>query len=216
MIDHFTIGVPMKTTMNIINLSLMLITLSFTTQFAGAQSVVMTNQEPKVTHVVIMNTNHGAVTLSLYGEDAPKTVENFVGLAEQKFYDGILFHRVVPGFVIQAGDPKTKDEALKAQWGTGGESIYGGDFVDELNPNAKSFQIGYAKGVLAMANRGPNTNTSQFFICLEDLGLPKNYTMYGKVTEGMDIVAKIAAVPLNGSTPREPVIITSMKVKKKS
>lgn len=216
MIDHFTIGVIMKNTMNLIHLSLMLMIMSIMTQFAGAQSVVMTNQEPKVTHLVTMNTNHGAVTLSLYGEDAPKTVANFVGLAEQNFYDGILFHRVVPGFVIQAGDPKTKDESLKGQWGTGGESIYGGDFVDELNPNAKSYQIGYAKGVLAMANRGPNTNTSQFFICLEDLGLPKNYTMYGKVTDGMDIVAKIAAVPLNGSTPVNPVIITSMKVQKKS
>lgn len=215
MIAHFTIGVDMKITMNLINLSLMLFTLNIVTQYAGAQSVVMTNQEPKVTHIVTMNTNHGAVTLSLYGEDAPKTVANFVGLAEQGFYDGILFHRVVPGFVIQAGDNKTKDETMKSQWGTGGESIYGGDFVDELNPNTKSFQIGYAKGVLAMANRGPNTNTSQFFICLEDLGLPKNYTMYGKVTGGMDIVAKIAAVPLNGSTPIEPVIITSMKVKKK-
>lgn len=215
MIAHFTIGVHMKITMNLINLSLMLFTLNIVTQYAGAQSVVMTNQEPKVTHIVTMNTNHGAVTLSLYGEDAPKTVANFVGLAEQGFYDGILFHRVVPGFVIQAGDNKTKDETMKSQWGTGGESIYGGDFVDELNPNTKSFQIGYAKGVLAMANRGPNTNTSQFFICLEDLGLPKNYTMYGKVTGGMDIVAKIAAVPLNGSTPIEPVIITSMKVKKK-
>lgn len=215
MIAHFTIGVHMKITMNLINLSLMLFTLNIVTQYAGAQSVVMTNQEPKVTHIVTMNTNHGAVTLSLYGEDAPKTVANFVGLAEQGFYDGILFHRVVPGFVIQAGDNKTKDETMKSQWGTGGESIYGGDFVDELNPNTKSFQIGYAKGVLAMANRGPNTNTSQFFICLEDLGLPKNYTMYGKVTGGMDIVAKIAAVPLKGSTPIEPVIITSMKVKKK-
>ena len=88
-------------------------------------------------------------------------------------------------------------------------------FEDELNPSAKSYQIGYAKGVLAMANRGPNTNTSQFFICLEDLGLPKSYTMFGKVTGGMDIVAKIAAVPLSGSTPKEPVIIKSMKVTKK-
>jgi len=216
MIAHFTIGVPMKTTMNLINLSMMLILMSFATQIAGAQSVVMTNQAPKITHIVTMNTNHGAVTLSLYGEDAPKTVDNFVGLAEKNFYDGILFHRIVPGFVIQAGDPKTKDESLKGQWGTGGESIYGGDFVDELNPNSKSFQIGYAKGVLAMANRGPNTNTSQFFICLEDLGLPKSYTMFGKVTDGMDIVENIAKLPLNGSTPKDPVIIKSMKVKKKS
>jgi cyclophilin family peptidyl-prolyl cis-trans isomerase len=206
----------MKTTMNLFTLSMMFIAMTFSTQFAGAQSVVMTNQEPKITHTIIMNTNHGSVTIGLYGDDAPKTVDNFVGLAEKNFYDGILFHRVVPGFVIQAGDPKTKDESMKGQWGTGGESIYGGDFVDELNSNTKSYQIGYAKGVLAMANRGPNTNTSQFFICLEDLGLPKSYTMFGKVTEGMDIVMKIAATPLNGSTPREPVIIKSMTVKKKS
>ena len=206
----------MKTTMNLFTLSMMIIAMTFSAQFAGAQSVVMTNQEPTITHIVIMNTNHGPVTIGIYGQDVPKTVDNFVGLAEKNFYDGILFHRVVPGFVIQAGDSKTKDEALKSQWGTGGESIYGADFEDELFPTTKSFQIGYAKGVLAMANRGPNTNTSQFFICLEDLGLPKSYTMFGKVTEGMDVVMKIAATPLNGSTPREPVIIKSMTVKKKS
>jgi cyclophilin family peptidyl-prolyl cis-trans isomerase len=133
----------MKTTMNLFTLSMMFIAMTFSTQFAGAQSVVMTNQESKITHTIIMNTNHGSVTIGLYGDDAPKTVDNFVGLAEKNFYDGILFHRVVPGFVIQAGDPKTKDESMKSQWGTGGESIYGGDFVDELNSNTKSYQVGY-------------------------------------------------------------------------
>ncbi len=181
--------------------------------FVGAQQIVLTNPEPTVTNTVTMTTNYGNIVIGLYGNDAPKTVANFIGLAEKDVYNGVLFHRVVPGFVIQAGDPKTKDESLKSQWGTGGESIYGGEFEDELIQITPSWKIGYARGVLAMANRGQHTNTSQFFICLGDLGLPKSYTMFGKVMVGMDIVDKIAAVPLNGSTPKDPVIIQSISTK---
>lgn len=185
----------------------------FLIPYAGAQQIVLTNPEPKVTKTVTMETNYGSIVLGLYGDDTPKTAASFFGLAEKNFYDGILFHRVVPGFVIQAGDPKTKDDSLKSQWGTGGESIYGGEFEDELNSATPSYQIGYARGVLAMANRGPNTNTSQFFICLGDLGLPKSYTMFGRVMVGMDIVDKIAAVPLNASSPKDPVKIISISTK---
>lgn len=115
-------------------------------------------------------------------KDAPqKRRRTLAALLRKISLKDILFHRIVPGFVIQAGDHrKTKDASLKAMWGQGGESIYGGQFADELNPETPSYKVGYARGVVAMANAGPNTNTSQFFVCLSDLGLPKAYTMFGK------------------------------------
>ena len=203
----------MKKSYALLHMFTMFVLSIFFIPFAGAQQIVLTNPEPTVTNTVTMKTNYGNIVIGLYGNDAPKTVANFIGLAEKDEYNGVLFHRVVPGFVIQAGDPKTKDESLKSQWGTGGESIYGGEFEDELIQTTPSWKIGYARGVLAMANRGQHTNTSQFFICLGDLGLPKSYTMFGKVMVGMDIVDKIAAVPLNGSTPKDPVIIQSISTK---
>ena len=203
----------MKKSYALLHMFTMFVLSIFFIPFAGAQQIVLTNPEPTVTNTVTMKTNYGNIVIGLYGNDAPKTVANFIGLSEKDVYNGVLFHRVVPGFVIQAGDPKTKDESLKSQWGTGGESIYGGEFEDELIQTTPSWKIGYARGVLAMANRGQHTNTSQFFICLGDLGLPKSYTMFGKVMVGMDIVDKIAAVPLNGSTPKDPVIIQSISTK---
>lgn len=170
--------------------------------------------KPVVTHTAVIKTSMGDIEIELYGVDAPKTVANFVGLAQKEFYNGILFHRIVPGFVIQAGDPKTKDAKLKGEWGTGGESIYGGTFVDELNPQAPSYILGYKRGVLAMANRGKNTNTSQFFINLSDNdGLPKSYTIFGKVTEGMEIVDRIAAAQIDGGQrPITPITIESVTI----
>jgi len=175
------------------------------------------NQEdlnPVVTHTAVIKTSVGEIEIDLYGVDAPKTVANFVGLAQKDFYNGILFHRVVPGFVIQAGDPKTKNPALQGEWGTGGESIYGGTFADELNPQAPSYVAGYLRGVLAMANRGPSTNTSQFFINLIDnAGLPKNYTIFGRVTKGMEVVDAIGAAPANSkSQPITPISIDGITV----
>jgi cyclophilin family peptidyl-prolyl cis-trans isomerase len=182
--------------------------------FGGNDKPEGAEQEPKVTHTAVIKTNLGDIEVELYGDDAPKTVANFVGLANKGFYNGILFHRVAPGFVIQAGDPKTKQDSLRRMWGTGGESIYGGDFADELNPNAPSYKRGYVEGALAMANRGPNTNTSQFFITLAEVGLQKNYTIFGKVTKGMDVVHKIEHVELvDGSVPKEPVKIISVTTK---
>jgi cyclophilin family peptidyl-prolyl cis-trans isomerase len=100
------------------------------------------------------------------------------------YYNNLTFHRVEPGFVIQGGDPNGD--------GTGGTSIYGPTFEDELNPNTPSYQEGYKEGVVAMANRGPNTNGSQFFIMLADnTTLPHSYTIFGKVATGMDVVKKI-------------------------
>ena len=134
----------------------------------------------------VIKTPKGDIELELYPNDAPKTVTNFATLAKNGFYDCLTFHRYEPGFVIQGGDPSGN--------GTGGESIYGSEFEDELNANTASYQAGYKQGVLAMANRGPNTNSSQFFIMLEDNDtLPKNYTIFGKVTAGIDVVQSIRA-----------------------
>ncbi len=142
------------------------------------------NQAEKRSRVVII-TAKGDITLELYDADAPKTVKNFTEHAKSGYYNGLTFHRVEPGFVIQGGDPKGD--------GTGGESIYGPTFEDELNPTTESYKTGYKKGVLAMANRGPNTNGSQFFIMLDDNPtLPKNYTIFGHVVAGQDVVDKIA------------------------
>lgn len=133
----------------------------------------------------VIKTDKGDITLELYPNDAPKTVMNFATLAKNGYYDNLTFHRVEPGFVIQGGDPSGN--------GTGGVSIYGAKFEDELNSNAASYKKGYLEGVLAMANSGPNTNGSQFFIMLKDNEtLPKNYTIFGRVTSGDDVVKKIA------------------------
>ncbi|MEK7170864.1 MAG: peptidylprolyl isomerase [Patescibacteria group bacterium] len=133
----------------------------------------------------VIKTSKGDITLELYPNDAPKTVMNFATLAQNGYYDNLTFHRVVPGFVIQGGDPSGN--------GSGGTSIYGAKFEDELNPNTVSYKTGYLEGVLAMANAGPNTNGSQFFIMLaNNETLPKNYSIFGKVTAGLDVVHKIA------------------------
>ncbi|GBD07768.1 Putative peptidyl-prolyl cis-trans isomerase [bacterium HR21] len=176
---------------------------------------------PVITHIAVLETSLGVITLGLYGQDAPKTVRNFVELARRGEYNGVLFHRVARNFVIQAGDPLTKDPKQRARWGTGGVSIYGGEFEDELNPETPSYRLGYQVGTVAMANRGPNTNTSQFFICLERAtNLPKRYTIFGRVLEGMEVVREIAAVPIEpgpfgpeDGTPKTPVVIRSVSVR---
>lgn len=191
----------------------------------GGSSTTSTNTssgpQPEVTHTAVMKTSMGTMEIELYGKDAPKAVGNFVGLANQGFYNDILFHRVVPSFVIQAGDPKTKDPALVSDWGTGGNSIYPGIlFEDELNPQTPSYKLGYREGCLAMANSGPNTNTSQFFIVLDDevkQRLPHNYTIFGFVRSGMEVAHKIEKVPLGGMTgqvPLQPIKIVSIKAEK--
>ena len=148
----------------------------------------------------------GTISIELYDRDAPKTVENFVRLVNSGYYDCLTVHRVAKGFVIQTGDPTGT--------GAGGESAFGSEFADELNPNSVSFKTGYKKGVVAMANRGPNTNTSQFFIMLEDVPLPNSYTIFGRVTVGQDVVDRIGLVPIepgqlgpNDGKPKTPVVI---------
>jgi len=130
-----------------------------------------------------ITTAKGVIEIELYPADAPKTVTNFATLSKRGYYNNLTFHRVEPGFVIQGGDPNGN--------GTGGTSIYGAKFEDELNPNTPSYKAGYAEGVVAMANAGPNTNGSQFFIMLANNPLPHAYTIFGKVTKGMDVVKSI-------------------------
>ena len=172
-------------------------------------------------HAVI-ETSMGTCEVELYPNDAPKTVENFIGLAQQKYFDGQRVHRVAKNFVIQAGDDKTKDLKKKAEWGRGGKSIWGREFADELNPNTPSYKAGYLKGVMAMAHKpAPNTNTSQFFIMLQDnLNLPKEYTIFGKIIKGMEVVEKIGQLevdpvfgPTDG-TPKKDVMIKKIRVLK--
>jgi cyclophilin family peptidyl-prolyl cis-trans isomerase len=187
-------------------IALFLVSASFS--FAAAKP------KPSKNPHAVVTTSLGTFEAELYQADAPKTVENFVGLAKKKFYNGVRFHRVIKGFVIQGGDDKTKDVAKRAQWGSGGQSIWGKEFADELNSATPSFKAGYQHGVLAMANRGPNTNTSQFFVCLEHAGLPHQYTIFGKVIKGLDVVDKIGATPTGqGDVPKSDVFIKSIVIK---
>lgn len=154
-------------------------------------------------HMVTIETNFGVIKFKTYDSDAPKTVNNFITLANKGFYNNLTFHRVVEGFVIQGGDPLGT--------GTGGP---GYEFEDELDPNTESYKEGYKKGIVAMANAGPNTNGSQFFIMLKDTPLPHNYTIFGKVVEGQEIVDSIGRVAVGpGDRPLEAVLIKKITVK---
>lgn len=137
-------------------------------------------QNTKEVSNVKLETNKGAINLELNSEIAPKTVENFIKLANSGFYDGVKFHRVIKDFMIQAGDPQSKDDKLVDLWGTGGP---GYKFEDEITDPA-TYRIGYKRGILAMANSGPNSNGSQFFIMHKDVPLPPNYTIFGKIKDG--------------------------------
>jgi cyclophilin family peptidyl-prolyl cis-trans isomerase len=153
-------------------------------------------------------TEKGDIQVDLFATDAPKTVQNFVDLAKKGFYDDVVFHRVIPGFVIQAGDGQygKKSSLDKSRVGTGGP---GYKFEDE------PVKGDYARGALAMANAGPNTNGSQFFICTQDLTgkLPKNYTLFGQVTKGLDVVDAIVGAPRNArDLPDEPVAMTTVTI----
>ena len=145
-----------------------------------------------------LHTNHGAIAVELFDEDAPNTVENFVKLAKDGFYDGVIFHRVIPDFMIQGGDPTGT--------GTGGP---GYSFEDEFN------QHKVERGALAMANAGPNTNGSQFFVVTTQAApwLDGKHTVFGRVTEGMDAVDSISAVETDANDkPREAVTIERLEV----
>jgi cyclophilin family peptidyl-prolyl cis-trans isomerase len=156
-------------------------------------------------HTVTIETNKGTIVFETYDTDAPKTVENFITLANKGFYNGIIFHRVIEGFMIQGGDPT----------GTG-YSGPGYKFADELDPNTPSAKLGYVRGTVAMANSGPNTNGSQFFIMHKDNPLPHNYTIFGRVISGMDVVDAIATTPTDaGDRPLSEVKMIKVTVSEK-
>ena len=157
-----------------------------------------------------MVTDKGTIEFELDAADSPRAVENFRLLAEHGYYDGIKFHRIVSGFMIQGGDPKGD--------GTGGESAWGGTFADEIKPDSDLYRRGYRRGVLAMANSGPNTNGSQFFIMHKNYPLPPNYVIFGRVTKGIEVVDAIATTPvvMGGfgeiSTPMTPQVIRKVTI----
>jgi cyclophilin family peptidyl-prolyl cis-trans isomerase len=157
---------------------------------------------PNLSHLVTIKTNHGEIQFVTYDADAPQTVANFLTLARAGFYDGVIFHRVIDGFMIQGGDPTGT--------GRGGP---GYAFADELNPATPSYQAGYRQGVVAMANAGPNTNGSQFFIMVADYPLPHNYTIFGQVTAGQAVANAIAKLPTDADDrPLAPVVMESVTV----
>lgn len=135
----------------------------------------------KINKMVKIETSKGDIVIELFEGDAPNTVKNFLTLTNKGFYDGVIFHRVIKGFMIQGGDPTGT--------GRGGPGYV---FKDELNPNTESYKRGYVRGTVAMANAGPNTNGSQFFIMHADYPLDHNYTIFGKVVEGIEVVDAIA------------------------
>ncbi|MEX1159010.1 MAG: peptidylprolyl isomerase [Thermomicrobiales bacterium] len=176
----------------------------------GGESQMQWNQPPAMAledgkdYGAVIRTSKGDIVVDLYETDAPNTVNNFVFLAQQGYYANVPFHRIISGFMIQTGDPTGT--------GTGGP---GYRFADELPTN-----LNYTRGTLAMANSGANTNGSQFFICHADLTnrLPKSYSIFGTVTEGLDIVDAIASVPVGPSrsgevsSPKGPISIESVEI----
>ena len=181
--------------------------------------------------LAVMHTNMGDIKIKLFPEKAPKAVENFVTHSKNGYYNGLKFHRVINGFMIQGGDPRGN--------GTGGESVWGGSFADEFDPELHNL-----RGALSMANSGPNTNCSQFFIVqakevpanmleqmrdLEDNGFPADiteayaelggtpwldfrHTVFGQTVSGMDVVDAIAAVETHNDVPCDDVIINSIDI----
>ena len=153
----------------------------------------------------VIKTNMGTIRFELLEDEAPKTTENFRLLAEKGYYDGVIFHRVIRGFMIQGGDPTGT--------GRGGESAWGGRFNDEINRSSDVYRRGYKAGTVAMANAGPNTNGSQFFIMHADYGLPPSYTIFGRVTEGQDVVDAIATTSTGpGDKPVSPVTMEKVTI----
>ena len=161
-------------------------------------------------HAVI-ETDKGPIEIEFFEAESPKAVENFRLLSEHGYYDGVTFHRIVKGFMIQGGDPSGD--------GTGGESAWGGTFADDINRDSPLYSGGYKRGLVAMANAGPNINGSQFFILHDDYPLPPRYVIFARVTGGMDTVDALANTPTTMgpdggmSRPLTPPVIKKITVR---
>ena len=158
-----------------------------------------------------IETSKGTIEVEFYQSDSPRAVENFRLLAEHGYYDGTVFHRIIRGFMIQGGDPKGD--------GSGGESAWGGAFPDEIVRSAALYKRGYRRGIVAMANAGPNTNASQFFIMHANYPLPPNYVIFGIVTKGLEVVDALASVPVTmgpggeRSRPVDPPVVRKVTIR---
>ncbi len=153
-------------------------------------------------HTITIETNKGTIVFETYDADAPLASKNFITLAEKGFYNNLIFHRIIKGFMIQGGDPLGN--------GRGGP---GYKFADELDPNTASYKAGYVRGTVAMANSGPDTNGSQFFIMHNDYALPHSYTIFGKVVSGLEVVDAIANTPVGAQDkPTTDVVMKKVTV----
>lgn len=194
----------MKATRNFLSFYIIFIcfiTFNYPLHAEETSSIMSEQQHQPI--IAVIETTQGTFEVTLYPDKAPKAVENFIRLAQNHYYDGIIFHRVIEKFMIQGGDPTGT--------GTGGQSIWGKNFEDEFDPSL-TFNT---PGLLAMANRGPNTNGSQFFITVaETPWLNKKHTIFGKVTKGYDVIQKIEKTPkAPGDKPIEPQKILNIKIK---
>lgn len=171
---------------------------------SSSPAAVPSDLDKTKSYQAVLQTSEGNIIIKLNAEKTPLTVKNFMTLSRKNFYNKTIFHRVIKGFMIQGGDPKGD--------GTGGP---GYTFDDE------PFEGNYTRGTVAMANAGPNTNGSQFFIMQADYPLPKNYVIFGSVVSGLDVVDKIAAAPVSlspsdeESKPVNPVTVTSIEIVEK-
>ncbi len=162
-------------------------------------------------NTAVLETDRGVIEIELLPKDAPKAAENFRLLAEHGYYDNLTFHRIVKDFMIQGGDPRGD--------GRGGESAWGGSFPDEIDAASPLYRAGYRRGIVALANSGPNTNGSQFFIMHRDYPLPPHYVIFGRVTRGLEVVDALADVPVRRgpdggmSSPLQAPVIRTVKIK---
>jgi len=160
----------------------------------------------------VIVTEKGEIEIEFFGAESPQAVENFRLLAERGYYDGLTFHRIVKGFMIQGGDPLGN--------GKGGESAWGGFFDDNIDRTTPLYRRNYLRGIVAMANMGPNTNGSQFFIMHQDYPMPAQYVIFGRVTRGMDVVDALAETPTERgpdrqmSQPLTPPVIKKVSIPK--
>ena len=162
----------------------------------------------------VLETDKGVIEIELLPGDAPKTVENFRLLAERGYFNGLKFHRIVKDFMLQTGDPLGN--------GKGGESAWGGSFDDEIQKASPLYKLGagYVRGIVAMANAGPNTNGSQFFILQKDYPLAPTYTIFGRVSKGLEVVDALADTPtkrgLDGmmSVPLTPPLLQKVTIRR--